>query len=219
MSVCHTVFPSENPDKKAKTPKYQAASPDELALVEGSVCMGYIFTGKLNNVLTTKFMNEEELKWPILCEIPFNSTRKRMSLIVREPETNKILMYTKGADTVMMPMLTLSNNIVQQHLDEFAIEGLRTLVLCQRYIEQTEFDKWIEVWNKIQLSNADDKDDRLDAHAELIEHTFDLIGASAIEDKLQKGVPETIELMMRANIRVWVLTGDKQETAIEIGKS
>ena len=94
-------------------------------------------------------------------------------------------------------------------MDEFAIEGLRTLVLCQRYIEQKEYDKWIEVWNKIQLSNADDKDDRLDAHAELIEHTFDLIGASAIEDKLQKGVPETIDLMMRANIRVWVLTGDK----------
>lgn len=181
--------------------------------------MGYIFTGKLNNVLSTKFMNEETLEWPILCEIPFNSTRKRMSLLVREPETNKILMFTKGADTVMMPMLTLSNNLVQQHLDEFAIEGLRTLVLCQRYIEQKEYDKWIEVWNKIQLSNADDKDDKLDAHAELIEHTFDLIGASAIEDKLQKGVPETIDLMMRANIRVWVLTGDKQETAIEIGKS
>ncbi len=59
------------------------------------------------------------------------------------------------------------------------------------------------------LSNADEKEDILDRHAELIEHGYDLVGASAIEDKLQKGVPESIELLMRANIRIWVLTGDK----------
>lgn len=98
--------------------------------------MGYIFTDKLNNVISTKFMNEDTLKWPILCEIPFNSTRKRMSLMVREPASGKILLMTKGADTVMMPMIqNLDTTIVQQHLDEFAIEGLRTLVMCQRYVE------------------------------------------------------------------------------------
>lgn len=69
------------------------------------------------------------------------------------------------------------------------------------------------------MSNSDDKDFCLDEHAKQIEHSLECLGASAIEDKLQEGVPETIELLMRANIRVWVLTGDKQETAIEIGKS
>ena len=51
------------------------------------------------------------------------------------------------------------------------------------------------------------------------EKGLDYVGASAIEDKLQYGVPETIDMLIKANIKVWVLTGDKQETAIEIGKS
>lgn len=93
------------------------------------------------------------------------------------------------------------------------------MVMAQRTLSPSEFDGWITEWNKIQMMNVDDKDTLLDNHAKDIEHNLEILGASAIEDKLQEGVPETIELLMRANIRVWVLTGDKQETAIEIGKS
>ena len=108
---------------------------------------------------------------------------------------------------------------LQEQLDAFALEGLRTLVMGQRYIEASEWEPWFAKWNEINLSNSPDKEDELGEHGSLIEKDLELVGASAIEDKLQKGVPETIALLMRADIRVWVLTGDKQETAIEIGKS
>lgn len=52
-----------------------------------------------------------------------------------------------------------------------------------------------------------------------IETNFSLGGVSAIEDHLQEGVPETIELLLKSRIRVWVLTGDKEETALNIGRT
>jgi P-type E1-E2 ATPase len=52
--------------------------------------------------------------------------------------------------------------------------------------------------------------------AELIENDLILIGSTAIEDKLQEGVPRCIETLQRAGIKIWVLTGDKIETAINI---
>jgi magnesium-transporting ATPase (P-type) len=91
--------------------------------------------------------------------------------------------------------------------------------MCQRYVDEDEFNSWYAVWQHLQLSTRVDKETRLDDHGDKLEHGYDLIGASAIEDKLQDGVPETIALLLEANVRVWMLTGDKQETAIEIGRS
>jgi magnesium-transporting ATPase (P-type) len=91
--------------------------------------------------------------------------------------------------------------------------------MCQRTIAPEEFLIWHKRWKELQLSNAPDKDTRLDLLGAELENNLELVGASAIEDKLQDGVPETIALLIEAGIRVWVLTGDKQETAVEIGKA
>lgn len=144
-----------------------------------------------------------------------------MSIVVRDPSNGKLLLMSKGADNIMMDLLApgSSTDTLQKQLDEFAIEGLRTLVMAQRYIDDSEWGTWFEKWNSINFSNSENKEDELADHGALIEKNLELVGASAIEDKLQDGVPETIALLMKADIRVWVLTGDKQETAIEIGKS
>jgi len=99
------------------------------------------------------------------------------------------------------------------------MEGLRTLVMCQRSIGPEEFLHWHKRWQEVQLSNTTDKELKLDLLGAELENNMELVGASAIEDKLQEGVPETIALLIEAGIRVWVLTGDKQETAVEIGKA
>jgi magnesium-transporting ATPase (P-type) len=217
-SVCHTVFVIPNPDDP-NDPLYQASSPDELALVKGAARLGYRFSDMSNDYIHTEFPGEDRISWEIVCEIPFSSTRKRMSLVVRDPYTKKLLLMTKGADSIMMPLLLTPRPETQSHLDAFAREGLRTLVMCQRYVDEDEFNSWYAVWQHLQLSTRVDKETRLDDHGDKIEHGYELIGASAIEDKLQDGVPDTIALLLRANIRVWMLTGDKQETAIEIGRS
>ncbi|KAI1135561.1 phospholipid-translocating P-type ATPase [Hypoxylon sp. FL0543] len=105
-----------------------------------------------------------------------------------------------------------------QHIGEFASEGLRTLLFAYRYISNEEYEAWKSVYRTATTSLVD-RQQRVEEAAELIEKDFDLAGASAIEDKLQQGVPETIEKLRRANIKVWMLTGDKRETAINIAHS
>ncbi|KAI0376675.1 phospholipid-translocating P-type ATPase [Hypomontagnella monticulosa] len=105
-----------------------------------------------------------------------------------------------------------------QHIGEFASEGLRTLLFAYRYISIEEYDEWKRVYRAATTSLVD-RQQRIEEAAEIIERDFNLAGASAIEDKLQQGVPETIEKLRRANIKVWMLTGDKRETAINIAHS
>ena len=143
-----------------------------------------------------------------------------MSVIIRDLNTKKITLLTKGADTMMMTLITSGKNTeVQKELNEFAVEGLRTLVMASREIPENEFQDWHSKWKTIQLSKSKSKDEELDSQGAMIEKNLSLVGTSAIEDKLQQGVPEAIQLLMDSNIRVWVLTGDKEETAIEIAKS
>lgn len=105
-----------------------------------------------------------------------------------------------------------------QHTDDFATDGLRTLLFAYRYVEEDDYRTWKKIYHEATTSLVD-RQQRIEAAGELIEQKFDLAGATAIEDKLQEGVPETIDKLRRANIKVWMLTGDKRETAINIGHS
>ncbi|CCU81255.1 plasma membrane calcium-transporting ATPase 1 [Blumeria hordei DH14] len=219
LATCHTVIPERN-EEKGGIIKYQAASPDEGALVEGAVIMGYKFTArKPKSVLITVEGQEYEYELLAVCE--FNSTRKRMSAIFRCPD-GKIRCYCKGADSVILERLSVDNHHIEltlQHLEEYASEGLRTLCLAMREIPEHEFKEWWKVFDKAQTTLGGNRADELDKAAELLEHDLYLLGATAIEDRLQDGVPETIHTLQEAGIKIWVLTGDRQETAINIGMS
>lgn len=219
LSTCHTVIP-ERKDENPDNIKYQAASPDEGALVEGAVLLGYRFTNrKPRSVIISANGEDQEFELLAVCE--FNSTRKRMSTIFRCPD-GKIRLYCKGADTVILERLNNENPIVDvtlQHLEEYASEGLRTLCLAMREIPEDEFQQWWQIYEKASTTVGGNRAEELDKAAEIIEKDFYLLGATAIEDRLQDGVPDTIHTLQQAGIKVWVLTGDRQETAINIGMS
>ena len=219
LATCHTVIP-EKRDEKSGDIKYQAASPDEGALVEGAVMLGYKFTARRPRSVTVS-IDGEEFEYELLAVLEFNSTRKRMSAIFRCPD-GKIRCYCKGADTVILERLGQENPIVEatlQHLEEYATEGLRTLCLAMREVPEPEFQQWLQIFEKANTTVSGNRAEELDKAAEIIEHDFFLLGATAIEDKLQDGVPDTIHTLQEAGIKVWVLTGDRQETAINIGMS
>ncbi|GBF61555.1 phospholipid-transporting ATPase [Trichophyton mentagrophytes] len=219
LATCHTVIPERSDDKPGEI-KYQAASPDEGALVEGAVMLGYQFTNRKPRYVNISARGEEQ-EFELLAVCEFNSTRKRMSTIFRCPD-GKIRIYCKGADTVILERLGQDNPIVEttlQHLEEYASEGLRTLCLAMREISEEEFQEWWQVFNKASTTVSGNRQEELDKAAELIEKDFFLLGATAIEDRLQDGVPDTIHTLQQAGIKVWVLTGDRQETAINIGMS
>ncbi|KAJ4170116.1 aminophospholipid translocase [Fusarium falciforme] len=217
LATCHTVIPEM--DEKGNI-KYQAASPDEGALVAGAVELGYKFTArKPKSVLIEA--NGQEFEYELLAVCEFNSTRKRMSTIYRCPD-GKIRCYCKGADTVILERLNDQNPHVEvtlRHLEEYASEGLRTLCLAMREVPEQEFQEWFKIYDAAQMTVGGNRADEVDKASEIIEKDFFLLGATAIEDRLQDGVPETIHTLQQANIKVWVLTGDRQETAINIGMS
>ncbi|KAG5457226.1 MAG: phospholipid-transporting ATPase 1, partial [Olpidium bornovanus] len=143
-----------------------------------------------------------------------------MSAVIRGAD-GQIRIYCKGADTVILERLGGSNPFVERtlaQLEDYASEGLRTLCLAVRCIPEEEYAVWSGIYDRAatQLVN---RQDELDKAAEIIEKDLLLLGATAIEDKLQDGVPETIHTLAQAGIKIWVLTGDRQETAINIGYS
>eukprot|EP00731_Ephydatia_muelleri_P034005 Em0044g25a len=112
----------------------------------------------------------------------------------------------------------LDFNNERKRMSDYAEEGLRTLVCAKREISEEEYTAWAEEHHAASIIQKN-RDEALDAVYEKIEKNLVLLGATAIEDKLQDGVPDTIANLARANIKIWVLTGDKQETAVNIGYS
>jgi phospholipid-transporting ATPase len=224
LSVCHTVIPEVKKDGKLI---YQASSPDEFALVHAARHIGFALKSRdIDSVTVLENEGRKEAKevsrtWKILNTLEFNSTRKRMSSIVRAPD-GRILLLCKGADSVIYERLkrTPQNKklleVTQAHLNMFAEDGLRTLCFGYAELSEKQYAEWSKVFHAASTLLVG-REEAVDAAAEQIERDLTLVGASAIEDKLQEGVPRTIEVLARAGIKIWVLTGDKQETAINIG--
>ncbi|KAI8968964.1 hypothetical protein BDF20DRAFT_827472 [Mycotypha africana] len=231
LALCHTAI-AERPDKNNRYfLEYKAQSPDEAALVASARDVGFVFLGREANTLTAEIMGQVK-KFELLNVLEFNSTRKRMSVIIKPHDSSKIVLLCKGADSVIYERLcsdfgdqielqkqqTQLKDTTSEHLEKFANEGLRTLCLAYRFISEKDY----KVWNKrYQEASAAiyNRDDKIDEVCEEIETEMLLIGGTAIEDRLQDGVPETIALLARSGIKLWVLTGDKTETAINIGFS
>ena len=219
MAVCHTVIPE---DKGADGIFYNASSPDEKALVEGAALYDFTFTHTTTDSVIIQTPRGEE-RYEMLEAVEFDSTRKRMSVVVRDPR-GRIKLYIKGADTKIMERLGTSpeqckyRGATERHLKVFAEEGLRTLCLGMKVIEEKDYLEWKKIYEKATTDVAN-KQEEMNKAAELMETNITLLGATAIEDHLQDGVPEAIAQLLEANIHVWVLTGDKQETAINIGTS
>nr|CAI5828683.1 unnamed protein product [Callosobruchus analis] len=220
LSVCHTVIPEQFPDGSIV---YHAASPDERALVYGASKFGYEFICRTPYYVEISALGLKE-KYDILHVLEFTSTRKRMSVIVRTP-SGKIKLYCKGADNVIYERLDSGSSrdkdnkeILLQHLESFAASGLRTLCCAVAELKHADYEEWKQLYEKACIS-LHHREEKIEEAANLIERKLKLIGATAIEDKLQDGVPETIAALLEADINVWVLTGDKQETAINIGYS
>ncbi|CAN6588041.1 unnamed protein product [Malus baccata var. baccata] len=233
LAACNTVVPIVSNSTSSSCGKselddveaidYQGESPDEQALVSAASAYGYTLFERTSGHIVMD-VNGEKLRLDVLGLHEFDSVRKRMSVVIRFPN-NTVKVLVKGADTTMFG--TLANDSerddhltrsTQSHLSEYSSEGLRTLVVAARDLTDEQLEQWQSMYEDASTSLTD-RSLKLRQTAALIECNLKLLGATAIEDKLQDGVPEAIESLRQAGIKVWVLTGDKQETAISIGLS
>mmetsp|Transcript_7573 Transcript_7573/g.22355 ORF Transcript_7573/g.22355 Transcript_7573/m.22355 type:complete len:1298 (+) Transcript_7573:304-4197(+) len=221
ICVCHNLIVEGHDSTGEGDFRYQGPSPDEVALVEGARQLGFEFIGRTRSQITISFQGHR-VTHDVLVELEFSSDRARMSVVARSPD-GTIRLLCKGSDAVMLPRLRAGTDEklladTQENLHAFSVKGLRTLVIATKVLEAGEWEAWHLKYEQA-ASSLDDREARIAAAAEQLEVQMELLGVTAIEDKLQEGVPEAIETLIEGGMRVWMITGDKQETAINIGIS
>lgn len=194
------------------TVTYQASSPDEVAIVKWteSVGLSLIFRDRRRMELQTP--DGTRLVFEILELFPFTSESKRMSIVVRDTKTKEITFLQKGADLVMAKIVQ-SNDWLEEECANMAREGLRTLVVARKRLNEESYSTFKAKYHEASVS----LENRNEAIAEVVEHhlerNLELLGLTGVEDKLQDDVKSTLELLRNAGIKIWMLTGDKVETA------
>eukprot|EP00818_Percolomonas_sp_WS_P009150 CAMPEP_0117445648 /NCGR_PEP_ID=MMETSP0759-20121206/5911_1 /TAXON_ID=63605 /ORGANISM="Percolomonas cosmopolitus, Strain WS" /LENGTH=1276 /DNA_ID=CAMNT_0005237845 /DNA_START=155 /DNA_END=3985 /DNA_ORIENTATION=- len=224
LALCHDVIPERNDKNNPEKVEYTSPSPDEIALVKTVKHFGYEFIDKSNDSMTLK-IDGQECQFKLLNVLEFSSKRKRMSVIVQFPHNNKIYLLSKGADSEMQkrmkqtPLTQHEQKETEENLHHMARVGLRTLVVGKAELSVSEYEHWQKNYFYPASIATEDREKLLESAYERVEKNLSLVGLTAIEDKLQNGVPEAISTLTDAGIKIWVLTGDKKETAVNIGKT
>lgn len=212
---------------KSLKPIYEAESPDELALVNSAYAYGFILENRNPNTVLINEPGEGAVEYDILKVLPFDSNRKCMSIVVRKIGGHEVVLYTKGADSTIFPALApvaidteeySLRDQTQHQLELYARQGLRVLLVAKRSLNPIEFSEWYSQHQECEMS-TEGRENKVRESFGLLERNLTLIGATGIEDRLQENVPETIASLLSAGIVIWVLTGDKTETAINIAFS
>ena len=143
---------SPTPTPSEIRPIYEAESPDELALVDAAFAYNCKLIKRSPQSAVVNLPGEGLIEFEVLHVLPFDSDRKRMSIILRHPLTRERILFCKGADSAIFPRLETSRpgseeeailEKTQQHLNMYAKEGLRVLVMAKRILTDNEYDEWL----------------------------------------------------------------------------
>ncbi|CAH2223476.1 probable phospholipid-transporting ATPase IH isoform X1 [Pelobates cultripes] len=220
LCLCHTVQVKEEDhtdgEKKSiqsgKSSVYISSSPDEVALVEGIQRLGYTFLRLKDSYMEICNRENDIERFELLQVLTFDSVRRRMSVIVKS-SAGDIFLFCKGADSSIFPRVREGKvDQIRARVERNAVEGLRTLCVAYKKFTPEEFEAANKLLRNAQLA-LQDRDKKLAEAYEQIEQDLILLGATAVEDRLQEKAADTIEALQKAGIKVWVLTGDKMETA------
>ncbi|KAI3661424.1 hypothetical protein MP638_003897 [Amoeboaphelidium occidentale] len=238
MALCHSVTPLKQASKAdllnpSKGLVLQSTSPDEESIVRAAYEMGFILAERTSQAIKIllespiddiDYPEGNEREYEILSYLEFTSDRKRMSIIVRSPE-GLIILITKGADSELFNRLNPTNaqnhdmmRTTPEHVRQFAVDGLRVLAYGYKVLRKEEYDLFHEKYEEASTAIVG-RQEKMEKIADEIEKNLELLGITAIEDQLQDGVPQALDSLREANIKLWVLTGDKRETALNIGYS
>lgn len=212
LACCHSAYA----EGEGEDLSYNVSSPDELALISAARMFGYTFTGRDSESNIELDVNGSKVLIKLMNIFEFNSKRKRMSVIVRLPN-GQLRLICKGADSKLEKRLapTAYKQVAWSHLEEFASVGLRTLVYSYKDLTEEVYREWAGRYEEA-LNRLEGREKAVSKVCKELEEDLELLGVTAIEDRLQDGVPETMESLREAGIKTWMLTGDKEETAVNI---
>ncbi|KAH8114976.1 aminophospholipid-transporting P-type ATPase [Phellopilus nigrolimitatus] len=209
LALCHNVTPVTNDDD---TVTYQASSPDEVAIVNWTESVGLTLVFRDRKRITLQTPEGARLEFDVLELFPFTSESKRMGIVVRDVTSGEITFLQKGAD-VVMARIVQRNDWLEEECANMAREGLRTLVIGKKRLGEQAYGVFKEHYHAASIQLQGRNEAMTDVVAEFLERDLELLGLTGVEDKLQDEVKSTIELLRNAGIKIWMLTGDKIETA------
>ncbi|XP_023555827.1 probable phospholipid-transporting ATPase IIB isoform X5 [Octodon degus] len=212
-----TEFAEADQDFSDENRTYQASSPDEVALVQWTESVGLTLVSRDLTSMQLKTPSGQVLTYCILQMFPFTSESKRMGIIVRDESTAEITFYMKGADVAMSPIVQY-NDWLEEECGNMAREGLRTLVVAKRALTEEQYQDFESRYSQAKLS-IHDRTLKVAAVVESLEREMELLCLTGVEDQLQADVRPMLEMLRNAGIKIWMLTGDKLETATCIAKS
>lgn len=216
MPLTSQVTPVTNDDG---TVTYQASSPDEVAIVQWTESVGVTLTSRDRTSMTLRLPTFAEVTYDILAIFPFTSESKRMGIITRDRTTGQLTFVQKGAD-VIMAKIVQKNDWLEEETGNMAREGLRTLVLGRKKLTDEAYAEFDRRYKKAQLVTGEDRATAMQSVvSECLEVDVELLALTGVEDKLQEDVKSTLELLRNAGLKIWMLTGDKIETATNIAVS
>ncbi|OSD00700.1 aminophospholipid-transporting P-type ATPase [Trametes coccinea BRFM310] len=209
LALCHNVTPVYNDDGSVT---YQASSPDEVAIVKWTESVGLRLTFRDRTRIELQTPTGARISFEVLDIFPFTSESKRMGIIVRDSQTGEITFLQKGADVVMAKIVQ-RNDWLEEECANMAREGLRTLVMARRRLSEQAYAHFKEQHHLASIKLEGRNEAMASVVSELLERELELLGLTGVEDKLQDEVKSTLELLRNAGIKIWMLTGDKIETA------
>ncbi|XP_022415683.1 probable phospholipid-transporting ATPase IIB isoform X1 [Delphinapterus leucas] len=212
-----TEFAEADQDFSDDNRTYQASSPDEVALVQWTESVGLTLVNRDLTSMQLRTPSGQILTYCILQTFPFTSESKRMGVIVRDESTAEITFYMKGADVAMSTVVQY-NDWLEEECGNMAREGLRTLVVAKRALTDEQYQDFENRYNQAKLS-IHDRTLKVAAVVESLEREMELLCLTGVEDQLQTDVRPTLEMLRNAGLKIWMLTGDKLETATCIAKS
>ncbi|KAJ3042805.1 putative aminophospholipid-translocase [Rhizophlyctis rosea] len=215
LALCHNVTPVIGEDE---TISYQASSPDEVAIVKWTESIGITLYARDIKSIRLRTTDGRFLDFEILETFPFTSETKRMGIIVRDTTNGEVVFYEKGADTVMARIVTY-NDWLEEECGNMAREGLRTLVIGRKRLSEEAWREFQRRYAAAKISVNDRNEAMRQTVEDILEKELELLGVTGVEDRLQDDVKNTLEVLRNAGIKIWMLTGDKIETATCIAVS
>jgi phospholipid-translocating ATPase len=224
LALCHNVTPTVDIEDGREVTSYQASSPDEIAIVRWTEAVGLrlAYRDRKSMVLESTDNRRPTVRVRILEVFPFTSEGKRMGIIVqfhsdtsiKNPDLSmsEIWFYQKGADTVMGSIVA-ANDWLDEETANMAREGLRTLVVGRKKLSFQQYQEFSLQYQEASLAMAGRDAGMQNVVSQYLESDLELLGVTGVEDKLQKDVKPSLELLRNAGIKIWMLTGDKVETA------
>ena len=225
LALCHNVTPSTEDQEGHSVTTYQASSPDEIAIVRWAESVGLRLLHRDRYTITLQSVDTSRVvvRVKILDVFPFTSAGKRMGIILQyyqgtesvlssEDNSAEIWFYQKGADTVMTSIVA-ANDWLDEETANMAREGLRTLVVGRKKLSKQQYQDFATRYKQASMSLQNRDSSMVRVIKDSLEHNLELLGVTGVEDKLQKDVKSSLELLRNAGIKIWMLTGDKVETA------